>query len=574
MAAVLIAEGALLAALATWAVADIVARGRTAIDSENLLAGVTTPSFRFNWGRAGEFVIPLVFLAVLFIWGGVSYLLAARRDEPPRLWWRLVTLAACVAQPVLLLAAVLLNRLAPNRLLFTGSEFSLPLLTLPYYGVYPKAVLGVIVPLALLLAAGSILSLVLYLNRRLPRGNGGLRVTLAAVVAAIVLPWLMTASVNSEYSLRAPRFTPWPQAFWSATLHPSGRFESSGAVACTPAGPCGVVGLGAVTAVGEDGLARAWSTAVQRDGRWALGAIVDASAADPLGGPTSFSCRSAEDCLALIGAVPPLHIPPELFTTSDGGTRWASVALSQAIRNRAVNAVRCTAGHCFLIGATALFESNDAGLTWFASAAAGIPKVGGGGHRGVTSPAFASVDCSSELDCVAVGADGTFALVYSSRDGGLTWTTHRLVDLAGLGGVRCTSATCYAIGPTVVRGTPFPIPARLFETVDNGAAWADLGPIPFKLLVSDLACPETGECIVVGSNINSLQQVALVTHDNGLTWQQGSGVASAQLSLSDIGCSTPSVCVISGSGPNTAVLAETVDAGKEWVLEPFPMIGG
>lgn len=575
LAAALILEGGLCASLAIWAVVDVIARGRSAIDSGQVFPGISTLVFHFEWGRAAEFVMPLLFLALLFSCGGVSFLVATRREGLERPAARLLTVAACVAQPVLLVAAPLWLRLAPQRSLFTPEGLSFAPLPLPYFGIYPEAVLGVIEPLILLLAAGSLLALTLVLRRRIARGVGGGRIALAAAALVTVFSWLMVDSVNSQYSLQRPRYTPLPEAFWSATLEPSGAFSAGDGVSCTPGGPCTALAVGAITKFGPAGVVGAWATATLRHGRWTLGALLDASPRQGLlGGPQTLACLSADDCLALVNPAPSLRLPPELLTTSDGGERWSSVALPPGIvKQSTLRGVRCAAGHCFILGKTSLFESDDAGHTWYMSLSLpSAPASDATAVGGSASPVLASVGCSSKLDCIAVDDDAGAAVVYSSHDGGRSWTDHRPAGLASLSAVRCIESTCHALGTPSRRGGPPQSSVALFQTADNGATWTDLGPLPDYLFVSDLACPETGECIVVGNNPFSGQALVMVTRNSGATWQQGSGVSGSALTLTSLDCSSPSLCVLTGSDAGGAVLGVSTDAGMRWVVQPFPAI--
>jgi hypothetical protein len=189
-----------------------------------------------------------------------------------------------------------------------------------------------------------------------------------------------------------------------------------------------------------------------------------------------------------------------------------------------------------------------------------------------------AIDCWGAMLCIAAGrSDGGAVAVYRSTDGGLTWSTATLLDVAGdVQQIDCTSdSTCVGVGYTDPDLDPFGR-GVVFSTRDAGVAWATASyPEPGLLGVD---CWSTTECLAVGFDMFTPMEfdvvgTAMISHDGGLTFTPVA-VPSDFGRISTVDCPSVGTCLIGArnkpfsGGPS--FIARTVDGAASWqrVLSP------
>jgi photosystem II stability/assembly factor-like uncharacterized protein len=227
--------------------------------------------------------------------------------------------------------------------------------------------------------------------------------------------------------------------------------------------------------------------------------------------------------------------PSEVFATSDGGASWSQSTLpSPAAGEFVPSDLSCSGMTCVAVGSFGLWQSrsgpggdevqgirslggaaytsDDGGVTWSASPAP--PNAG----------FVTSLTCPNAADCYVLSASA----VFETKDGGQAWAQVSTSGLPGPSGsppgwnfisMSCaTSSSCWLTGagpaanPAVSSSTPptaspgqaqeaFSIgqaQGLLASTADGGSTWA-LSTVPAGVGgVIDVACPDTSTCFALG----------------------------------------------------------------------------
>lgn len=270
---------------------------------------------------------------------------------------------------------------------------------------------------------------------------------------------------------------------------------------------------------------------VGTDGAAALLVTTDAgaswTAAPGPGGLTStdgvdaLSCTSATACVIVASDPAAPAGTATSYTTTDGGTQWATAPLPYPFVPRAL---QCWAsGDCvasgFLTstdgGATvgAVLHSSDAGASWSASATpAGLGPL-------------STLSCADASDCIATFFADTSSEVLVSHDGGASFGAVPAVGLPGgmVTGTSCVSpSSCSVVGiggvrqvhPALTRASglyrPGSSPLEIAFTVvsksgglaasttDGGDTWQPAALPAGVVAATDVACPSPGVCYALG----------------------------------------------------------------------------
>ena len=142
--------------------------------------------------------------------------------------------------------------------------------------------------------------------------------------------------------------------------------------------------------------------------------------------------------------------------------------------------------------------------------------------------ALSSVSCVSTLECFAVGTAGPqnhYSVVYLTENGGSSWVSQTL---------------------------------RSSELGESG--------------LNDIACPSTGECIAVGSQLDVSDAgvgTAYATTNGGTTWVSQT-LPSGVEGLTDIACTSTSDCIAGGTNTSGAAIIATTNGGSSWTNESVP----
>lgn len=226
-----------------------------------------------------------------------------------------------------------------------------------------------------------------------------------------------------------------------------------------------------------------------------------------VGDVSGAECATAEVCLALPGFVSGLtNVPTFLLRSTDGGLDWSLVQVAAANTGVTLNAVQCpTSSNCVAVGAngtSALVEvSDDAGVTW------SMVNAATGGFAG--DSAFGGIACTSSADCESSMASTTTPDVYAigTTNGGSTWSQLGLMTTlqdANYWGASPTMASCIS-GNCVAFSVNVTGPMRpvnyvtLLASADGGATWEGSDE-PFEPAGVDIAVASDGTVIAVGEN--------------------------------------------------------------------------
>lgn len=344
----------------------------------------------------------------------------------------------------------------------------------------------------------------------------------------------------------------WSLQFLSAGL----PFDPLGIVRCATVSLCVATGTaGAQLGVG--------STIVTRDSgdTWTQGVVADDQMLAAYCLPSSSDCWSAD--IGGFGSAPRSIIfqaTPTIYRTTDGGTTWAPSYLPDGSASTIVFSMWCTdASDCFAAGSNSstnqseVWTSTDGGATWTIS-----EEFPGAGYPTVT--------CLSASSCVVANA----STLLVTTDGGATWVSRQMPpSFAGEGPLVCPTTTeCFAGG--FESGGLENQSAVLYETGNLGITWraALVVPPPTKNgrpqslnLFADMSCPTTNTCIVVGATLAnpsdniSQQELSYVTTDGGNTWAPMTVPSqSAPYVFEGIACPSATHCVGIGSTQGSSLL--------------------
>lgn len=322
------------------------------------------------------------------------------------------------------------------------------------------------------------------------------------------------------------------------------------------------------------GVAVLTSVACTRDGRcMAIGQNTDQEALVLVSSDGGATWRTATGSIPLPGETPsaaptPVPAPYETTTTIPNGLPAAEGWLLQA--------VTCVGGgRCLVIGlstlsaggSSALFVTNDDGVTWQAAT---------GWNQGLGGSQWASISCPSAITCIAdVGPEQEPGELQISSDGGLSWQPVPSAAAPQIATVAltCPAATaCVAVGTGVV-GHYWMSAA---SSSDPETTWRrSLLPDPVAQ-VTEVSCWNAVDCLAVGANDGG-DGAALFTSDAGKRWAVDE-LPLGTPPLSAIQCPTPGTCVAlavgllgtatNGSFGSTVLL--TKDGGQTWTSEPTP----
>ncbi len=223
------------------------------------------------------------------------------------------------------------------------------------------------------------------------------------------------------------------------------------------------------------------------------------------------------------------------------------------------NAVTCTSQlNCIAVGADnalggVVSSTGDGGNDWSQSSTA------------VGQPVLNAVSCATSSLCIAVGQGASAR----STDGGTTWTTFAVPTAnTTLLGVQCPSSTaCVSVG--VRPGRNAPLTGQVLVSSNGGQTWTT-PTLPKSVgALGAVDCPTTSLCVSVGASI-------LVSTNGGSSWSPryvngGTGV------LRSVSCVSATTCVAIGPNPAgaqdpnaSAYEVVTTNGGATWTSEPMP----
>jgi outer membrane protein OmpA-like peptidoglycan-associated protein len=338
---------------------------------------------------------------------------------------------------------------------------------------------------------------------------------------------------------------------------------------------------------------------------------------------TAISCPTASTCTA-VGQVGAAAGPLALIYQQVAGS-WSSVTAplppgaSAAHPGADLLAVACAApGSCVAVGS---YTNTTGGGTTGQQALIDVETGGVWSAVRTPLPANASTSSNNTLGAVSCASSGSCVAVGSYAETGGNEQALLVVESAGvwsavpaplptganganannaLDGVTCTSNTdCVAVGDYVatVPGstcTNHACQLALLDVETSGVWSSQIVPLPSNAtagpatgdLLSAVSCPSTGECVAVGSYVDTKgNNRALLDVETAGTWgavaaplPAGASAAPNTNALVSVTCTAVGTCVAVGQYDNTSEFPEGLiedDVGGAWspVSAPTPSDG-
>lgn len=283
-----------------------------------------------------------------------------------------------------------------------------------------------------------------------------------------------------------------------------------------------------------------------------------------------FTCPTDNTCM-VAGQIPNAGQSPSMYVTTDGGQSWTShkipgVNFSPVLLSCATSST-CVAMYSSSPTSSVSFITSDGGENWTATK---LP------------PSFVPSDSTEALQCFAsgrcivtgsspVGAKGeSRASAIYSTDGGATWSTAMVPDLAAIVGIMsCSSQVhCTSIESNDNSGG-FQASSGVLVTNNGGQSWSmypasSLTPseVTGMSSVDSVSCPTDSQCWATGASTGSTCQGScpyvpsiafiMTTDDGGQTWSSQPlptppSTALQYVSAYPVSCSTGSDCFVVGT---------------------------
>lgn len=309
-------------------------------------------------------------------------------------------------------------------------------------------------------------------------------------------------------------------ADWEAQQVPPSVDQLS-SIGCTSAKACVAVGYGGSSSPNIGILATTTDAGVD----WSV------TSPAATAGLSGVACPSPSECIA-VGVSSNLYVPAILRST-DGGSTWQQMPVPQGLQST-LTAVACPSPtECFATGTYpdgGILETTDGGETWTVTSAA------------ASEANLKGIACLSVSDCVAVGDNpGLAGTVFSTEDGGVTWTQETVSTASQLWGVACAStAVC------LVSGDDRNQQGAVFRTLDGGSTWsAESLPTPTpnppeQWFMDGITCPTASNCYS-GASFGAIY----ASTDEGSTWTMQS-VPTGEGGGDGIACPVTTSCFAVG----------------------------
>ena len=192
-----------------------------------------------------------------------------------------------------------------------------------------------------------------------------------------------------------------------------------------------------------------------------------------------------------------------------------------------------------------------------------------------------AVSCANAKRCWAVGtagpdttpAPGGAAVIARTVDGGASWKAQHVSggSTPDLSGISCPNSTdCMAVGSN---GSSLPGGGVVVVTGDAGALWKLTTAPTGALTIASVFCSVPANCIAIVSDGTLLWSA--LTMNFGETWQQLGDLPSAFLADGDLSCTAAGTCLVAGyvrtaSGQGQGAVSVSTDGGHTWALGTVP----
>ncbi|MGH9170597.1 MAG: WD40/YVTN/BNR-like repeat-containing protein [Acidimicrobiales bacterium] len=373
---------------------------------------------------------------------------------------------------------------------------------------------------------------------------------LSALLAAVLGCCLVLPGVISRHGPGGIPLGDW--GFTSQVVAPTGRLLPSG-VACPAQGHCYVAGFSEAgwMVAGEVVGWAVSGVAMTTDGtHWQIEPTRNAA-----GGLLSeMVCPAVDECfLSALGGPNVTRLARSL----DGGRKWTFTSLSDVLLGtlacptaQTCIAVRQYSGSPASPSTDAVVTTDDAGRLWTKTFT--FPGS-------ASFPGGADIACAGVTYCVIVGdalpGDQSW-LLYTSRDGGKTWTSRALLIPPEY---RPTAVACPAPDRCLVTSSH-----GLYLTSNGGGTWTKTS----SRATGMIDCVSAAVCWSESNLGNAL----LRSSDGAETWQKTATVPAIKY-VRQFSCPTALECVTAGlTAANSPVIVTTDDGGRSWSETPFPKL--
>lgn len=272
-------------------------------------------------------------------------------------------------------------------------------------------------------------------------------------------------------------------------------------------------------------------------------------------------------------------VEPKWSLVSDVSPAWQVVSTTANGFGITLSCPSSTTCYAENIASGSFEVTGDSGTTWQQFSIASRPQLTSG------------ISCASPSSCSLTGTSSDINNLYSTTDGGQTWSSNPLPQ-AGNTEPSIGSSVAYTYPNIVACSTPtnclvvvkMTIGSGLardineaFSTSNGGQTWRST-QLPSAFYPDNGQCPTSENCLLVGSTLdNEASGEALYSTDGGVTWSTAS-VPSGSGALNSLSCFNGSNCyVTSGStgwysaiGANSASgdsLLMTTDDGVSYSVE-------
>jgi hypothetical protein len=393
-----------------------------------------------------------------------------------------------------------------------------------------------------------------------------------------------TSCVTAGTANSAPFAETWNGTTWSVstTAVPSPSIEATlEGISCTSSTACTAVGSYKESSAKGNYkklLAERWNGS-----SWSIQTTPSPSEAK---GPVKLrgvSCASATACTA-VGSYAPVAsenpIEQRTLTESWNGTSWSvQSSPNSAQKVNGLSAVSCSAtGACTGVG---IVQPEAEILSKVADRASLAERWNGISWSVQTTPAqsrspysLSKVSCASASICWAVGADEYAGAGVGELWNGSTWTKQTSLGSAASDVACPTTSWCAVIGTALGGGS-----AQAWRLKEEGGSWnvsSDTPPTPSggsKTTLRSISCSSSTACTAVGTYYleSEGKTKLLIERWNGSSWSLQEGVNPTEkgfYSMRDVSCANSTSCLAVGNYASTGTGNEPAIAerwnGSSW----------
>jgi photosystem II stability/assembly factor-like uncharacterized protein len=268
---------------------------------------------------------------------------------------------------------------------------------------------------------------------------------------------------------------------------------------------------------------------------------------------------------------------PKWALVSDVSPAWQVVSTSANAFGMELTCPSASTCYAENMGADSFEVTTDGGATWQQLTIASNPQLTSG------------TSCVGSSDCFLTGAASGENYLYSTTDGGQSWSSALLPQVPNAATqsgsttvptfpniVMCSTVTsCMVVVKTSSGGSSAADISVVLSTSDGGQSW-DSTQLPEGFFPQDGKCLTSASCLLVGTALADEGGAAMYSSDGGNTWNVAS-LPNGAGSMNSVSCSSSADCYATSdpsifSPPNvdygeSISLLETTDGGASFSVE-------